>query len=159
LHYYLGASLIVLGNRDEGIGHFHRATEFYERLAASEMLPTAETHNNLGILYGQLQQHEESIRCFQRAAEIDPSQPDANLNLGELYFRLERFAESAACFRQVLEIEPQSARAHYNLGTIALTVAQQEEAIKHLQEALRIEPDHVAARTLLQQILSNPDSQ
>jgi tetratricopeptide (TPR) repeat protein len=158
MHYYLGASLISLGKPDEGTAHFQQAAALYRLVAESETPPTAETNNNLGILYGQLQQYEESIRYFERAVEIDPSKPNANLNLGELYFRLKRFDDSAACFREVLEIEPNSARAHYSLGTIALTEGQRKEAIEHLQKTLRIEPDHVEARTVLQQILADPGS-
>lgn len=155
-HYCLGATLQSLGKPDEATAHFHKAVESFRLLAASETPPSTVTHNNLGILYGILQQHEDSMRHFQLALEIDPTDPEVNQNLGELYYRLKRFEESAACFRQVLEIEPNNAWAHYNLGTVALTVGRRREATDHLREALRIAPDFAAARVVLQQALAEP---
>jgi tetratricopeptide (TPR) repeat protein len=154
LHYYLGATLLALGKSDEGTAQLHQAAKYYLRLAASESPPNAQTHNNLGILYGQLQQYQQSIRHFQRSLEIDPTQPETHLNLGELYYQLKRVEESVACFGQALKIDPQSVRAHYYLGTFALAAGKRQQAMEHMQEALRIKPDFEAAQIVLQQILT-----
>ncbi len=158
LHHYLGDSLMATGQRSEGVEHYRQATKYYRRLAALESPLSTEPHNNLGILYGKLQQHQEAIQYFRRALEIDPSDVDVNLNLGELYYRHQRFEESADCFRKVLEIEPQSVRAHYNLGTVALTAGQRDKAIQHLRQALVIEPHFQQANVVLRQALGETGS-
>jgi tetratricopeptide (TPR) repeat protein len=158
LHHYLGDALVALGQSSEAAEHFHRATEYYRRLAAVETPPTIEPHNNLGILSGKLQQYEEAIQHFRRALKIDPADRDVNRNLGELYYRQRRFEQSEACFRRILETEPQNARAHYNLGTVAFSVGRRDEGIQHLREALRIEPEFRQASTVLRQALAHTDS-
>lgn len=154
MHYQLGASLYHVGKPEEGIAHFRTALEFYRRVAESESPPSAETYNNLGILCGQLQQYDESIRCFQRAVELEPSRVDSVANLAELYYRLKRLEESAASFRRVLEIDSSNVQAHYRLGTIAMAVGQRQEAVEHFREALRINPDFSEAGIALEQTLT-----
>lgn len=154
MHYQLGASLYHLGKPQEGTAHFRQALEYYRRVAESESPPSAETYNNLGILCGQLQQHDESIRCFQRALELEPGSIEAEKNLGELYFRLQRLDESAASFRRVLKINSNDAQAHYRLGTIATALGQRQEAVEHFREALRRDPDFAEAGIALKQALS-----
>lgn len=153
LHLYLGDTLLVLGRPQESKEHFQQAAEYYERVALAET-KNAEPYNNLGILYGKLEQSDQAIRHFQQALEIDPSDPDVNLNLGELYYRLKRFDESVECFQRVLEADSLNVRAHYNLGTVSLTTGQREEAIHHLRAALKIAPDFAAAQIVLQQAMA-----
>ncbi len=154
MRYQLGASLYHLGKPEEGIAHFRTALELYRRVAESESPPSAETYNNLGILCGQLQQYDESIRYFQRTVELEPSRVDSVGNLAELYYRLQRLEESAASFRRVLEIDSSNVQAHYRLGTIAMAVGQRQEAVEHFREALQIDPDFSEAGSALEQVLS-----
>ncbi len=152
-HHSLGDTLLALGRSEEAADQFRKAEEYDRRLANSESPPSTEPHNNLGILAGKRHHVDEAIGHFQRALEIDPTDPKVNLNLGELYFRLKRFDESAACFRKVLEAEPLNARAHYNLGVLSLSVGNRQAAIEHLQQSLQIEPDFAPAQLVLRRAL------
>lgn len=152
MHYYLGASLTALGKPEAGIAHIRQATELYRQVAATENPPTPETNNNLGILYGQLQQYDDSIQYFERAVEIDPSQPDANLNLAELYYRLKQYDKSDVCFRAALEADPESLRGHHGLGLLALTRGDRTKAIEHFRKALSINPNYGPSRQTLRSV-------
>ena len=42
----------------------------------------SETHNNLGLVFKELEEPQQSIQCFQKAIEIEPNYAPAHNNLG-----------------------------------------------------------------------------
>ena len=153
LHHYLGDSFQALGNAATAKEHFRQAGDYYRRLLTGDSPHNTEPFNNLGILAGKLGEHDEAIRYFKSALEIDPNDLKVNQNLGELYFRLQKFDNSGPHFQKVIEIDPQNTQAHYNLGVLYLTVGKRQLALEHLREALRIDPEFQQARLVLRQVL------
>jgi tetratricopeptide (TPR) repeat protein len=157
INFYLGACLTALGKPDEAADRYRKARDQYKALAATEDPPDPATYNNLGIVYGVLQQLDDAIRCFERSFEIDPTNPQVALNLGELYFRANRFEDSEASFLETLKLDPRNARASYNLGAVALAQGRRREAIEYLRQSLRVDPNFTPARATLEQVLASPD--
>ena len=40
-------------------------------------------HNNLGVIFKELGEHQKAKECYEKAIEINPNYVDAHYNLGE----------------------------------------------------------------------------
>lgn len=149
MYFFMGATLLSLGEPARADEYYRKALDDYQMLAESEDPPNPATQNNLGIVYGVLQQPRKAIDAFEKALEIDPDQPKVQLNLGEAHYRLGEFEQSKEYFRQVLESDPEHTRARYNLGTSLWSLGQREAAIDQMQRTLEIDPNYDPARQFL----------
>lgn len=80
--------------------------ECTEALTTEALTPddTVATHVNRGILYLQLGDYDAAIRDFDRAAKLDPDEPEAYLNKALTLFRTEdRWQQSLPLFDIALE--------------------------------------------------------
>jgi tetratricopeptide (TPR) repeat protein len=80
---------------------------------------------------------EEALREIQRAQQIDPLSPRANVDVGWVYLRLRRYDDAAAQCRRTLELEPGFAAAEACLSEAYARKGQLGEAVAALQKALR----------------------
>jgi Flp pilus assembly protein TadD len=78
-------------------------------------------HYQLGLMYQYLERFAEAITAYQKAVEIRPLDPEANMNLAMTYTEMGQplrglpYAQRAV---QGSEETPNSATSYANLGTL-----------------------------------------
>jgi tetratricopeptide (TPR) repeat protein len=142
VHYSLGAAcLLGLGDAafDEAASEFNQELRHHP----DDVLSLSQ----LG--YIALNQHklDEAEKHLDRAARLDPKNPDLYLYLGQLYVEQNRRAEAEAALRKSIELTTnvqrnhyQVQRAHYLLGRLLLQSGRTPEGQQELtrsQELLR----------------------
>jgi protein O-GlcNAc transferase len=95
----------------------------------------------------------EALVEFQKAAELDPSQPDIHYTLGVTLWQKGDFAEAEKELRAATEAKPDYAEAYYTLGTVLRQEGKPDEAAAALRKAIAIDPGLVGAHTTLAAIL------
>jgi len=100
---------------------------------------SAETHNNLGVLYREKGLLDAAARHFQRAIAIDPRDTRARNNLGLVLVRQRRFAAAAIQFHAALATDPKSIEALVNLSTVEKESGRRDRARTWLVRALEID--------------------
>ena len=98
------------------------------------------THSQLGIALLDQGEHEEAIRNFRRALEIEPAFADAHYNLGVALGSVGDWDEAIDQYRGVLRDSPDHVQACNNLGNALLRQGRRDEAISHFRRALKLHP-------------------
>jgi tetratricopeptide (TPR) repeat protein len=86
--------------------------------------------------------HEEAIKNFQKAVNINPDNDAAYNNIGNAFSNLKQFEEAIKNFQKAVDINPDYDAAYYNMGNAFVNFKQFEEAIKSFQKAIEINPDN-----------------
>jgi tetratricopeptide (TPR) repeat protein len=112
---------------------------------------TAYLHALRGLSHSRLQNHAEAIVAFERALELQPSNPTAELGLGDVYLRLERFPEARAAFERAVALDPFDAEAIERLASLAISLGDAGRAIPALERLCMLRPEDRASRHRLAQ--------
>jgi len=115
-------------------------------------LDFAHAGHNLGNLAARLGRHEEAIRYYTRAIEVDDLFYPAKVNLAVVLSSLGRNDEAEPLLRQVLEAYPERHEVAYSLGLLLAEMGRYPEAAAYLQRAADGMPDHPRARHNLRQV-------
>jgi len=97
-------------------------------------------HNNLGMALAEEGRHDEAMRQYLLASEVNPNFAKAHFNLGAASYEKGRAAEAVVHYLRALHLDPEWQEAHYNVGIALASVGQLDEAVHHYGEALRIDP-------------------
>ena len=93
----------------------------------------------------------EAERCYQQAAEEDPSLAQPHKNLGDLALRRGIHGEALDHYRRAAENQPDLGDDLYDrMGDIHYRRNEREEAIRCWRRALELNPSNQAARTHLE---------
>jgi tetratricopeptide (TPR) repeat protein len=168
IEHCLGEALVKAQKDDAAAAHFQKAL----RLDANDMF----AHQDLGTLFGRqamafgdqgnfpamLRALDESLAHLSKAAELNPSSPEAHNFLGETLAvhhvslrdhdpqRAEQELRLAIeQLRIAIGLEPRYTAARVNLGKVFLTQGNVEQAIEEFKTALRIDPHSADAREFL----------
>jgi tetratricopeptide (TPR) repeat protein len=108
-------------------------------------LRQAETCNLQGEAHLNNNLHEQAIRDFSRALEINPDYIVALLNRGNSYVQLGRYNDALADFNHALKFEKRNAELYSKRGAIFLQNNMFDEAIKDFTAALILNPMYAEA--------------
>jgi serine/threonine-protein kinase len=78
----------------------------------------------------------------ERAAQLDPAEPDAHITVGELRRVGGRLAEAKMAFQQALVLDPQSVDARLGLADTLDAMGSAAEADRLYREAMVLRPDY-----------------
>ena len=82
----------------------------------------AEMHNNLGVVFQELNQLDAAVKSFEEALAIEPDFAEAHNNLGITLKDLGQLDDATKCYEKALAIKPDYAEAHHLLnGLIGYT--------------------------------------
>ena len=101
--------------------------------------------NNLGVIATREGRVDDSVRCFQKALELNPHHLLSLDNLGNAYRLQKRWDEARKVLERALEVAPQDAEANYSLGMVFAQTDDTGEAYEYLQRALRARPAYPEA--------------
>jgi tetratricopeptide (TPR) repeat protein len=136
---------VFIGNYFFNRGNYDAAEKFFE--AAVEKDNNAVAHHNLGVIYYERSDNENSEAEFRAAIEANDDYAKAHNSLGLLLFRKGEYDEAAGHFTKVLQLEPENAQAHFDLGvSIANNVRYNGANVEGLSKAL----EHFKAAERLQ---------
>ena len=138
--YLLGTALVRANEVTEG-------QRFLERILRSG--DSAEARLLLGTAHFGMGEFAEALKEFEKAVELNPKLPSANVYLGRALLATGDTAGAAAALRRELELNPNDFEANLNYAVLLKQDQELEAAKKHLTHALQIRPGDV--RVLYQQ--------
>ncbi|WP_218080261.1 tetratricopeptide repeat protein [Anthocerotibacter panamensis] len=157
--HFLGLALYRIGDTALAFIHLERAIV---------LAPSISIYSyNLGHIYKERGQHQESISCFQRVLQIDPGHATAWYYLGGILEEQQQLDAAVEHYRKAIQFKPDYAEALNNLGNALVekavdlkldfdldnretpqSLAEQgwfEEALEFLDRALALNPHFAAA--------------
>lgn len=100
----------------------------------------AEGYFLLASIYGELDQHEAAVQCFQQSIKLQPSIPQTYLGHGKSLANLGRLDEAEASFRKALQLQPQFTPAILQLAIVHCKSNRLDEAAEEFRTILMSEP-------------------
>lgn len=100
----------------------------------------ASVHNDLGNLLTWVERWDEAAASYQRAIELDPTDPAARFNLALLDGQQGRLGQAESGLLQVIEMSPGHGRAYYQLGTIYADKGDRNKAMEAYARAFAADP-------------------
>lgn len=113
----------------------------------------AETQNNLGFAFEDMDKPVEAQAAFEHALRIKPDYAEAQSNLGVLLVREGRVEEGKALLEAAVQSNPDYDTGHYNLGVFMAQAGRWVEAARSFEQALRINPNWAEAHNRLAAVL------
>jgi len=86
-------------------------------------------------------QHQQAVKAFQQATQLNPDSADAYLGLGNSYYELESYKDAASAFRQILKNNPNNSTALFYLGLSLIQQKKYSDSIPHFKKAGKLDPD------------------
>lgn len=121
-----------------------KAIKAYQQLI--EMDPYSfEAYNNLGVIYLEMGDYENSLKNFKKAIEINPKYEKALINLGITYYLKGDNQKAMEEFQKVLEINPDNVESYIHLGIIYKKMGQWEKGLESYKKALSIKQKNAEA--------------
>jgi tetratricopeptide (TPR) repeat protein len=140
VHYYLGLTYLL---KDGTPRLGDAAAEFKIELAAHPEEFFANYY--LGMMYLVERKWEPAIPLLEKAARLQPTNPDPYFNLGGAYQELGKYEQAIEALKKSIAFNPaldhndyQVTSAHYRLGQSLLKVGRGEEAEKELRIAAEL---------------------
>jgi serine/threonine-protein kinase len=84
---------------------------------------------------------DEAAIYAERAAQLDPDEPEAQITLGELRRISGRHAEAVASYQRALILQPNAVYAQIGLGDTYALMGRAADAEQAYKQALRLAPD------------------
>lgn len=173
-HYWLAAAYRNLGDREQSLEHFVRATELKPRMvkahvAAGELqyvsgryeeserhfraaLEITPADGGLYLALAEVLMRREDldglVQAYTKAAKLKPLGAPQEANLGVALMRLDQPANALDHYRRSLELRPEDPGTLYNMGLAFEMLGREQDAIERFTRAASIDPNHEAARHL-----------
>ncbi len=107
--------------------------------------PSKDNYNALGNAYFDVQRYDEAIESYQKALEIDGSDPSILTNTGNCFYYLDAYDNAAQYLRQAIALDPTDATAWAYLGNALYALEQGRAAMGCYRRALELEADNLEA--------------
>lgn len=115
---------------------------------------------NLAQVYSALGEHEEAIRHYTAAMEMDPHYSEYFNERGNIFLRLGRYDEARSDYLAAIELSPPYFEVWTNLGQCYRKLERMQEAVDAYSRALDLEPSQLLAylgRAQAQEALGRPN--
>ncbi|KAK9471804.1 uncharacterized protein V1510DRAFT_181190 [Dipodascopsis tothii] len=94
----------------------------------------------IGNSFSLQKDHSQALKCFRRAAQLDPTFAYAYTLQGHEYASCEEYQAAQSAFRLAMRAEWRHYNAWYGLGMVFLKVGKFEVAEQHFRQAAAINP-------------------
>jgi hypothetical protein len=95
----------------------------------------AESYNNRGLAFYNLERHQEAINDFSQAIRMKPQYAEAFNNRGNAYYALDQYQQAEADFNKSLKLRPRYAKAHLNRGLVYFQMRKIKESCEDFRRA------------------------
>ena len=95
----------------------------------------AESYNNRGLAFYNLERHQQAINDFSQAIRIKPQYAEAFNNRGNAYYALDQYPNAEADFNKSLQLRPRYSKAHLNRALVYFQMKKIEESCKDFRRA------------------------
>jgi Tfp pilus assembly protein PilF len=136
-------------NWTEAKTHLDRAISIYPKYALA--------HNNLAMVYANLNQGEKAVDSFRTAAGLDEHIQQANLYLGHFYYDNKNYKQAEPYLLRAAGSEPRNPQLLLALANTQLRNGEAEQALANAQKVHSV-PDHkkfALAHLIAAQILTD----
>jgi len=109
----------------------------------------ARALTGLGMIYGQHGQLQDALRCFRRAAELEPRSPQMQYNLAFTYYQLNQFTEARLPLEEALKRWPDLFQLNALYGAVLAKLREDAAAYHALRRAHELNPQDSGTATFL----------
>lgn len=102
-----------------------------------------------GLIYSQLGQFQQAVKCVENAIRIAPDNSEYHNFLAICYKDMGNYAAAELQFEQAIKLNPDNAEAYNNLANIYKDSGRYDEARGLYQQAVEKDPDYAVAHTHL----------
>jgi tetratricopeptide (TPR) repeat protein len=137
-------------NRGTWLGHmgnWEEAAQAYQRSLDAGAEPAA--YHGAGTAFYYLGRFEDSVRAYESAIRLEPSNAGSQLALGKALGRLGRYADAEQALLAATKLKPDSSEAHYDLGWVYGEMERRKDAVTQLQECVKLAPTNAGAHCAL----------
>jgi predicted TPR repeat methyltransferase len=96
--------------------HLHEALKCYLQLLQQQ--PTAENYFNVGVVFMDLDRHNDAIQYFTSALRLKPEDFATLQNLATTYLKKGDYSQAAQYYRQALALQPDNPETLYLLAAL-----------------------------------------
>ncbi|OLL23906.1 Protein bimA [Neolecta irregularis DAH-3] len=123
---------------------WHQREDVRLSYLAHELLDTnrfaPEAWCAIGNCFSLQRDHDQALKCFQRAVQLDPRFAYAYTLQGHEYALNEEFEKAQTAFRSALRVDRWHYNAWYGLGMVSFKIGNNSSAAYHFREAEKINP-------------------
>jgi len=112
--------------------HCKRAAELNELLAAA--------HVTLGMIHEETGLHDEAVKEFRLALELDPADISAYRKLADAYIAQGRFLLAELTYQKAIELNPHNCVSYGYLGAFYRDQGRYEDAAAQFHRAVQVNP-------------------
>lgn len=123
-----------------GISNLEIAKDKFQEAIEADLY-YAPAHNNLGLVFMQLENYYEAAWEFQCAAKMMPHAPEPRTNLGLLYENLGRLDPAISEYETALKIDPANIVAMRHASRAYVKTGETDDKLKDALEKLLSIPD------------------
>ena len=98
---------------------------------------------HLGFSHGQLGDHENEVKCYEKAIDLGFFGSSILFNLGMVYGEMGKYEDSMRVFEKAVKIEPDQADNHFGLALAYQRMGSYEQAEKEFKRAIKLDPENV----------------
>jgi serine/threonine-protein kinase len=109
----------------------------------------APVYVTLGIIEEGAGRHDDAIKAFHRALELDPISAEANTELAAVYEAMGRLNEVEATFKKAARLRPGDWSSASLLGAFYFRRGRYDEAVPLFREVIELAPDNASSYTNL----------
>lgn len=102
-------------------------------------------HNNLGLVYANLSQHQRALKEFKRGVEADPQNPAIRVNLGVTHLKTGNPKEAMEEAQRALKADPELWNGYAVMGLAHELVGEEGLAIEQWRRVLQLNPGNRVA--------------
>ena len=144
-HNTFGATLRAIGERQEAVAAYERATSLDPGYSSAYM--------NMGNVFLSQNQFPIAVEKYRHALSLDPTCIEAyNRMAVALQYEGELDAAAEVC-QQALSLKPDDAEMYNTMASVFMKKGYHNDAIEHYRRALKLKPDYVEAHCNLGMIL------
>ncbi|MDE3200020.1 MAG: tetratricopeptide repeat protein [Acidobacteriota bacterium] len=120
-------------------GNIDQAAKTLEAVAPDDRTPKMEFA--LGAAYDQLKKPKDAIAAYQRAADMDPSDPRTLSALGQALLNNGQLDPALKAYQQLSEVDPENNGALIHIAEIQRRQGKYEDALSTIRKANEKDPD------------------
>jgi Flp pilus assembly protein TadD len=121
------------------LGDDQQAVKYLEK--AIQLFPNDyQSRNNLGIVYGRLNEPEKALKEFATAIAMKPDDDTIKINLSVFYQRQKEYQNAEELLKYLISKNPQNANLYYRLGLVYKDAGQYEAAVSEMQKSMELAP-------------------